>query len=165
MQLYVVRHGVAEYRDATRWPDDRARPLTPEGVERFRRAARGLSKLGPPPDKVFSSGLTRAWQTAEILHEEAAWPAPQEMPELEPEVPPEKISEALQSHADTERLAVVGHEPNLSELISLLIAGSAEAVDIDLKKGAVVCVDAGPFPLAGEAAILWSVPPRALRAL
>ena len=30
MDLYLVRHAVAFGRDAARWPDDSARPLTPE---------------------------------------------------------------------------------------------------------------------------------------
>ena len=47
MDVYLIRHAIAELRDATRWPDDSLRPLSDEGSERFRRAARGLSLVVP----------------------------------------------------------------------------------------------------------------------
>src|SRR5438093_5262630 len=95
MELFLIRHGIAAARDLVRWPDDRERPLTPEGHERFRRAARGLGKIAQPVKRVFSSPLARAWETAEILHEEIGWPAPERCPELEPTATPQDASRAL----------------------------------------------------------------------
>jgi phosphohistidine phosphatase len=165
VELLIVRHAIAEGRDMTKWPDDRGRPLTEDGATRFRKTAKGLGTFTNHPDLVLSSPLTRAWQTAEILAEEAGWPRPEELDALEPERRPEDIRSALQRHANTERVGVVGHEPNLSELASHLLAGKPDAVDIDLKKGAVIALDVGLFPQAGEATLLWAVPPRVLRAL
>ena len=165
MDLLIVRHGIAESRDGSRWPEDRARPLTEDGKVKFRRSAKGLATFVDPPQVVLSSPLTRAWQTAEILHEEAGWPAPKELRELEPDLSAEGIRTALQSHAAAAAVAVVGHEPNLSELTSLLLAGSPDAVAVVLKKGGVIALDAGLFPEAGAATLLWSIPPRVLRAL
>jgi phosphohistidine phosphatase SixA len=45
VELYLVRHAIAEQRDAVRWPDDSQRPLTAEVIARFRPAARGLSRI------------------------------------------------------------------------------------------------------------------------
>ena len=60
-----------------RWPDDSERPLTEEGIARFRPAARGLAKIVPTVERVLASPYPRAWQTAEIVHEETGWPAPE----------------------------------------------------------------------------------------
>jgi phosphohistidine phosphatase len=165
VELYIVRHALAESRDATKWPDDRERPLTEEGAARFRKAAKGLAGFATTPDRVVSSPLARAWQTAEILSEEAGWPPPQELRALEPDRTAEDIRTALQSHAGVATVAVVGHEPNLSELASHLLCGSPDGIAIDLKKGSVMSLDTGPFPGPGASTLLWSVPPRALRAL
>ena len=77
MELYLVRHAIAGKPDAASWPDDSERPLTEEGITRFRPAARGLATLVPDVERVLSSPWTRAWQTAEILQEENDWPAPE----------------------------------------------------------------------------------------
>src|SRR5262244_1088175 len=65
-ELYLVRHGVAEARGEA-WPDDTKRPLTEQGVSRFRKSARALSRLGVSIDVVLTSPLIRTRQTAEIL--------------------------------------------------------------------------------------------------
>jgi phosphohistidine phosphatase len=74
-QIILVRHAIAEPRDRARWPDDRKRPLTPHGRQRFRKAAAGLARWLPEMDLVLASPLTRARQTAAILREVAGWPA------------------------------------------------------------------------------------------
>ena len=76
MELYLVRHAIAEERDPRRWPDDAQRPLSERGRARFARAAAGLRTLGVEVDLLLSSPYARAWATAEILSEEAGWPAP-----------------------------------------------------------------------------------------
>jgi phosphohistidine phosphatase len=165
LRLYVVRHGIAEHRDTTRWPDDRDRPLTADGEDRFRGTARGLGKLVGAPGAVYSSPLVRAWQTAEILREEAGWPPPQEVAELEPGGTAKQIVEAIRVDEQLDVVAVVGHEPNLSEVVSHLLAGSSEALSIDLKKGGTICVETSGPPEPGSATLLWAIPPRVFRSL
>ena len=80
VDLYLVRHAIAEPRDPARWPDDALRPLSPEGVELFRLAARGLQRIGVEVEAVLASSYARAWRTAEILSEEAGWPPPTAAP-------------------------------------------------------------------------------------
>src|SRR5215216_1931675 len=109
MDLYIVRHAVAFGRDPDRWPDDSKRPLTPEGEEEFRVAARGLAQLASRVDAILSSPYLRAWRTAEILSELDSWPAPEPSPVLEPTLPPEKAAFALEDYADANSVAVVGH--------------------------------------------------------
>jgi phosphohistidine phosphatase len=137
MQTYVVRHAIAEERSAERWPDDSLRPLTKEGEERFRRAAQGLARIVSSVDVVLSSPYARAWRTAEILAEEARWPAPERCEELEAWREPE---DAIAVARRRSSVAVVGHEPMLSGFVALLL-GSELA--IDFKKGGVVLVEDG----------------------
>ncbi len=163
VDLYLVRHAIAEPRDSVRWPDDAVRPLTPEGVARFRSAARGLRVLGVEVDAVLSSSWARAWATAELLTEETGWPLAAACPELQPPSSPVAALEVLRERSESS-LAVVGHDPHLSELGSLLLTGSEHSVRIDLKKGGVLCLRLGSAREAG-AVLCWSATPRLLRAL
>ncbi|HEY1366007.1 MAG TPA: histidine phosphatase family protein [Gaiellaceae bacterium] len=162
MDLYLVRHAIADDRDPARWPDDSVRPLTADGIERFRRAARGLRTLVPTVDAVLSSGFTRAWQTAELLHEEAGWPAPSECEALEAGRAPADAVDVLRDRNESS-LALVGHEPHLSLLASLLLTGDEDAVQMDLKKGGTIAL-AVPGRIEPRGVVLvWSAAPRLLR--
>ena len=165
MELYLVRHAIADSRDPRRWPDDARRPLTEKGIARFRSAARGLRRIVPEVDVLLSSPYTRSWQTAEVLHREAAWPAPERCPALEPVRPAAAVLEVLQAGSERSSVALVGHEPIMSSLVSLLLSGSEDTVRIDVKKGAVVRLDCVNGPRPGGALLRWSVSPRILRSL
>ncbi|HEX7311079.1 MAG TPA: histidine phosphatase family protein [Gaiellaceae bacterium] len=164
MDVYLVRHAIGETRDSTQWPDDSERPLTPEGEARFRKAARGLGRVAPHVDVVLASPFVRAWQTAEILELEAGWPVPERAPELEATRTPADGLDLLRRHASGS-VALVGHEPFLSGLASLLLAGDENAVAIELKKGAVVLLTLSPDIRPASAFLRWTATPKILRAL
>ena len=69
MDLYIVRHAIAVERGDPAYPWDDDRPLTPEGIHKFRLAARGLEKLEARIERILASPLLRARQTAEILRD------------------------------------------------------------------------------------------------
>jgi len=161
-EVYLVRHAIAEERDAGRWPDDSLRPLTAEGAERFRRAARGLGKLVPTVGRVLSSPYARAWQTAEILTHEVDWPAPEAADELAAIRPARDPAQLLRQLAGPASLALVGHEPQLSSLASLLLAKEDDALHLELKKGGVIAV-AYAEPEPGTARLRWAATPKLLR--
>ena len=165
MELLLVRHGIAADRDASEWPDDAARPLTEEGAERFRKAAKGIGALVPSVDRLLTSDYRRAAQTAEILAEELGWPAPEPVRELGAGAPPQDLVGVLQPLAAASAVALVGHEPDLSSLASYLVSGDPDAVAIDLKKGGVIGLGIDGVPAPGEAVLYWAIPPRALRGL
>jgi phosphohistidine phosphatase len=165
VELYLVRHAIAAERDSARWPDDAKRPLTPEGEARFRTAARGLARIVPGVDTVLSSPFVRAWRTAELLAEEAGWPAPKPEPALEAGRRVTTATAALRRSADRESVALVGHEPNLSELAAHLLIGADDDLAIEIKKGGVVCLALDEGIRAGSAWLRWSVSPKMLRAL
>ena len=163
MDLYLVRHAAAFGRDPDRWPDDSRRPLTREGEEEFRLAARGLIGLTSRVDVILSSPYLRAWGTAQILSELDSWPAPEAVAVLEPTLPPEKAALALEDYAGT--VAVVGHRPGLHELAAYLLTGDSHGLEIGIKKGGVACIgfDGAVKPGAGE--LCWLLTPRALRSI
>ncbi|HZC83089.1 MAG TPA: phosphohistidine phosphatase SixA [Rubrobacter sp.] len=165
MYVYLVRHAVAHKRDQERWPDDSRRPLTPEGEQEFLGVARGLARIVPEVELLLSSPYERAWRTAEILSEQAGWPAPEKLSALEPEVPPEKVVLALETYADKQSIALSGHRPCLHELAVYLLTGDAGGADMKIKKGGVVCIEFDDTPKAGAGTLRWLFTPKVLRNL
>jgi phosphohistidine phosphatase SixA len=55
MDVYLVRHAIADHRNPARWPGDARRPLTTKGAVRFRSAASGLHRLVAAVDVVLAS--------------------------------------------------------------------------------------------------------------
>jgi phosphohistidine phosphatase len=161
MRLIIIRHAIAVERGT---PDiaDEDRPLTRKGERRFREVARGLARIEPRPDMLLTSPLPRARQTAEIAAQ--AWG------KLKP-----KKSDVLAGGSFAEvaglvdklprdsSVALVGHEPDVSELLAAIL-GSKDAAAFAFKKGGVAAVDvAGPLGQGG--ALRWALPPRLLRRL
>ena len=165
MNLYLVRHAIAFDHDPATWPDDRDRPLTPQGEKRFRRAIRGLQDLVPNVDVVLSSPLVRAWRTDELLQKKGGWPEPTRFDPLEPGTPPQDVLDALQPHASAQSVALVGHEPSLHELASFLLTGDPNSVRLTMKKGGVACLAVDDGLRGGSAALEWVLQPRVLRSL
>jgi phosphohistidine phosphatase len=165
MDVYLVRHAIAENRDPIRWPDDSLRPLTEEGERKFRKAAHGVAARLTNPDVVLASKFVRAWRTAEILQEEAGWPAPQPCREIEASRPAKEGVRALRKVTDSAVVALVGHEPNLGELASLLLTGDDGAVAVQMKKGGAAGLRMDGRPDPGSAMLLWLLTPSVLRSL
>ena len=63
LELYLIRHGVAEERGSD-WPDDSQRPLTPDGIARLRKSARTLNALDIGFDQIVTSPLVRTRPTS-----------------------------------------------------------------------------------------------------
>ena len=163
MKIYLVRHAAAAERDPDRWPDDSQRPLTPEGEEEFRLAARGLAMMASRVDTILSSPYERAWRTAEILSELDSWPAPEAVAVLEPTLPAEKAALALEDYAGS--VAVVGHRPGLHELAAYLLTGDSHGMEIKIKKGGVACIGFDGTVKPGTGELCWLLTPKALRSL
>ena len=104
------------------------------GRDEMAQAAAGLSRLIEPIDAIAASPLRRARETADLLA--ACWPdaARVELAELSPGFDRDTLSEWVDAQ-DAHRLALVGHEPDLSGLIAWLIAGPAGA-RVHMRKGA-----------------------------
>lgn len=163
MQVILVRHAIAHERSRARWPNDSQRPLTPDGIRKFEKAARGLGRYLPRSATLLTSPLVRARDTAAILRRVAQLREPVESPELGAGQAV-KHAIALLRKQRTRCVVLVGHEPNLSLLLSSLLGGVAR-LKFTLKKGGAVCVEFGKAVEPGAATLLWMAPPRMLRAM
>jgi len=116
MRVLVIRHALAAQQ--TPGMPDAERPLTAEGERAFRAAARGLARL-VRPDVLLTSPLRRARQTAAIAA--AAWGAIEATPAPALALGDvAAILETLEMHPLDATVAMVGHEPTVSALVSQL---------------------------------------------
>jgi phosphohistidine phosphatase len=164
MELYILRHGIAETSPESPAAGDGERRLTEEGIDKMRRAARGMKALELAFDIILTSPLRRARETAEIVAHEYEVPKKlQVTPGLAPDGNPKELIDDLRKHLRGGKKALlVGHEPYLSRLISLLISGDTRT-SIDLKKGALCKLTAGSLDYGRCAALEWLMTSRQLR--
>ncbi len=136
--VVLMRHGPAETRDPIRWPDDHLRPLTREGQKQTRAAARALETLNLRSTLVITSPARRARATAEIVREGLRIRSPLAVwRELAPGESPEPVLKRVARLAGGVGTPVlVGHEPQLGELLGLSLVGEAISVTRFAKGGA-----------------------------
>ena len=163
-ELVIIRHGLAHQRDPKGRLDDRARRLTPAGRKKFRSAAAGLRSWAPQIDVLLTSPLVRATETAAILTETAKWPKARPCAELDPAADPASLLTRI--HKSTaSRIALVGHEPQLSQLIGLCIGAPGSTCAVEVKKGAAAVISFAGAVRAGRGTLTALLPPRLLRQL
>jgi phosphohistidine phosphatase len=130
----------------------------------MRAASIGVGRVVTVPGKVLSSPLTRARQTADILHEQAGWPVATVVQSLAPGQPLARVVEAI-ARRPAEHLAIIGHEPDLGRLLAYCVVAGAGTMGLEFKKGGVACVSfAGAFK-PGRGRLRWMFTPRALRVM
>jgi phosphohistidine phosphatase len=161
-RIYIVRHAIAAERGDA-YPDDAVRPLTPDGIDRFRQVAKGLAWLDVRVDRILTSPLVRARQTADILADEL--PGKPQVIETDALVPGATFDEIRTHLAEFSRcssVALVGHEPGLGELAARLLGMRHP---LAFKKGGVCRIDIETLPPAGPGELRWFAPPRMLARL
>jgi phosphohistidine phosphatase len=160
MKLYLLRHAIAAERDPDEYPDDRQRPLTALGQGKMIKIAGALNDMGLRLDLILSSPLLRSRQTAEItrhaLHMKKERLILTEA--LAPAGDPKELVAEIREKYMVARLMLVGHEPDLSNLISLLLSGDA-SLSITMKKAGLCCLSVEEL-VAGRCAVLeWLINP------
>ena len=167
MNLFFLRHGLAAERDPQRFPDDSRRPLLVKGEDRIELLGAALQRLEISFDRILSSPYLRASRTAEIV---AAMLRLKKRLEFRAELAPAGDPKALVHYVnrlrpDPENLLLVGHEPDLSQVISRLISGGP-ATAIDMKKGglAKLAIE-GELRYARCASLAWLLTPKQLALL
>lgn len=157
--LILFRHGIA-VPSGTPDVEESQRPLTKKGEKRTREIARGLKPFLKKIDRIVSSPLPRALRTAEIVAEVLGLSEVVETSEaLLPQAQPVDIQSWLKSR-DESRLMIVGHNPNLSDLLNLLVSGHVEPRSIELRKAGAACLRQTPDD---HYRIDWFIRPRIAR--
>ena len=152
MELLVIRHAKAEDGHPA---GDGARALVAKGFEQSERLGRFLKRTDRRPDVVLTSPLVRARQTAETLCQAAEMPGPVVQGWLACGMDPEAAIRELVAFSDFERVAIVGHEPDLSSLIEWLLGCSGSSVEV--KKASITGLLV--HPPAWHARLLFHIPP------
>lgn len=138
MKLWLVRH-----THAVTEAENPLRPLSRKGRLAARKLGGFLGHCGAleGASHCWHSGLARAAETAGLLLKSAQLNLPQEqIGSLQPEDDPCAIAERLEKWLGGD-LVLVGHNPHLSALGTLLIRGRVNPLQFDLRKGAVVALE------------------------
>ncbi|MEN6450224.1 MAG: phosphohistidine phosphatase SixA [Thermoguttaceae bacterium] len=162
MDLYIVRHAWAFDRDDSRWPDDDLRPLTEEGKERFAKMAKTLAGRGLAPQLIATSPLVRCQQTAELLAAGVKGkPKIVRLDELRPGGDlPSLVRWTATQAAEHERIAWVGHSPDVDRICAAMIGGPDALVRFS--KGAVAAIEFDRPPALGAGELRWLVTAKVL---
>ena len=136
--LYLIRHA-----DAVDLHPDHARPLSDRGREQVKTLAKFLERSEAfSPDEIWHSSLVRARETAELLAKALKFPGScREVAGLRPEDNANDIARKLAKLEGS--VALVGHEPQMSSLATLLVVGATEPAAFVMKKGATLALDRG----------------------
>lgn len=164
MHVLVIRHAIAEDRDdfaKTGKPDD-LRPLTADGRAKMARCARGLRALVPEISVLATSPLARAQETAEIVADQYDIEVGSTTEALRPNADFAAFIEWIADRADQQVVAIVGHEPHLSALVTWLLTGVDDS-HIELKKGGACLIAFEGMPQKGSGTLDWLLQPSQLR--
>ena len=162
MNLYIVRHAIAVERGTPGYEDDSQRPLTDTGRKKIKKITKGLGRLGVQPDVILTSPYVRARDTAKILADR--YDMTDKIFFSENLIPPgnfESLVFEIHEKYDLANVALVGHEPMLSSLISWLTTGDTDA-RITLKKGGVAYLTSDSLYQDGRATLEWLLTPSLL---
>lgn len=162
MDLFLIRHAEAESESAD--GSDERRALTRRGRRRFTREVQGLARLGVRFDRLLFSPLLRAQETAELAFD---------LVDGESEVVLELASAPLADFVTSigarpeGSLALVGHEPWLSQLVTRLLVHATGPTNtpsvLHIEKGGVVHLS-GEVEEGGMS-LVAAYPPLVLRKL
>jgi phosphohistidine phosphatase len=156
--LYLIRHADALALGERGITTDEERPLSEKGEAQSEAAATALQNRGIILEKLFTSPLVRARQTADILLR--VWARPELTLEtcdaLAPSGKPRKLSRFLLKRAGA-KVGLVGHMTDLADYAGWLIG--AKKAQIDIAKSGIALVVCGELPGKGLGELQWLVTP------
>lgn len=157
MDIYLLRHGIAEDGRAGQPDSDRA--LTAEGRKKLRGVLRTASAAGVRPSLILSSPYKRALQTAELAAEILEYRGELiRTRALEPGSRPEAVWDELRTHKDAQDVLLAGHEPLFSTLTAFLVG--CPDLRVDFKKGGLLCLEIDRLTAAPRGVLKWYLTPK-----
>jgi phosphohistidine phosphatase len=156
MQIYLLRHGIAE--DAKPGQPDSERPLTGEGREKLRRVLKRARSADLDPSLILSSPYRRAMETAAVAAEVLAHAGEiVRTRALVPEASPFDAWEEIRSRKTERGILLASHEPLMSSMAAFLL--DSPALHVDMKKAALVRIDCERFGPKPEGLLKWMLTP------
>lgn len=157
MELYLLRHGIAE--DSAPGGRDADRALTAEGKRKLRELLKFAAQADIRPSTILSSPYKRARETAAIAAKVLEFPGdPIESSSLVPNAHPQDLWEEIRLHRSASKLLLVSHEPLLSSAAAFIM--NANGLQIDFKKGALLRIDLEGFSAQPAGLLKWYLTPR-----
>jgi phosphohistidine phosphatase len=162
MELYLLRHGIAE--DDSPTGKDADRQLTEEGRRKLRDTLKTAAGAGVKLGSIVSSPYLRARQTAEIAKEILGFKDDLLFSEaLKPEADPQDLWQEIRSvYRGADCVMFAGHDPFMSRCTAYLLG--TPALMVDFKKGAVVRIDIDQFGVQPRGVLKWMLVPKLARA-
>ena len=156
MQIYLLRHGIAE--DAKPGHPDSERPLTSEGRDKLRRVLKRARTADLNPSLILSSPYRRALETAAAAAEVFAYKGEiVRTGTLLPESSPFDAWEEIRTHKDERAVLLASHEPLMSSMAAFLL--DSPALTVDMKKAALVRIDCERFGPKAAGVLKWMLTP------
>jgi phosphohistidine phosphatase len=156
MQVYLLRHGIAE--NVRPGQPDAERALTAEGREKLRRVLKRARAAGVKPDAILASPYRRALETAVVAAEALGYTSEIErMQALVPEASPYDAWEEIRARRPDASVLLASHEPLMSSLAALLLG--CPALQVDMKKAALVRIDCDRFGAQPRGVLKWMLTP------
>jgi len=156
MEIYILRHGIAE--DAGPGGSDKDRALTQAGREKLSRVLERARAAGAAPSLILSSPYRRAVETARIAGQTLGCRKTVETAALTPDGTPEEVWDEICAHSGEKALLLSGHQPLLGITVAFLLGTSA--LQVDLKKAALVAIDQESFSGEPHGVLMWMLTPR-----
>lgn len=151
--LYIIRHAWAGHFGDPDYPDDRKRPLTEEGRERFCRVVDTLAERGFQPRVIATSPLVRCRQTADLIDQIVR--GNPRVVELDALRPGSDLDEMMRwtNRQDFGDVAWVGHAPDVGQMAADLIGHGASR--LRFAKGAVAAIQFTGKIARGDGELRW----------
>ena len=161
MTIHLLRHGLAA-DCGPGIPTDRDRPLTEEGRDKLAHVAKAMAEMDLGLELILSSPFLRAAQTAGQIADELAL---RKHLQFCDELAVDGTPGAVLQHLDQVRprpasVLLVGHEPLLGEIVSMLLTGRT-GLSLVFKKAGLARISA-PRPRPGEGTLEWLLTPKQL---
>jgi phosphohistidine phosphatase len=155
MELYLLRHGIAEDNAAT----DADRRLTDEGREKVHRVMKRAASAGVSPSLILSSPYKRALETAEIAASELDYKGKiLRVGSLTPDSSSPSVWNEIREHRHEPSILLAGHEPLFSATVAFLLGSTNQMVDF--RKSALVRIDLHGFSPQPQGILQWMLTPK-----
>jgi len=156
MQIYLLRHGIAE--DGKPGRPDSERALTDDGRARLRRVLKRARSADVVPSLILSSPYRRAIETAEVAADVFRYRGDLvRSGAFVPEATPAQAWEELRLYSRESAVLVASHEPLMGFTVAYLLG--CPSMQVDMKKAALVRIDVERFGAEARGILKWMLTP------